>query len=217
MSVWVSGARSIWFLGVDPYRSAFSRFVISGVFSSSDIHHCLVMSFIWICTKLMHCLLLMRRLTMTNQGVVIRVDNSDHGSLSEGICPGIPWDSRDPVWKYLPSDQFPRPSLRILRVAVIDRHLTFGRCFMLLVAVFVIAAGLCWFFSLHIVYTTRLVMRDLQETMVSWHTRWKTMWWLKTIQKLRTFVAEFIRFAKIHFWGQIQVLNEYKRIGNVSE
>jgi hypothetical protein len=42
---------------------------------------------------------------------------------------------------------------------------------MLLVAVFVIAAGLCWFFSLRIVYTTRLVMQDLQETLVSWHIR----------------------------------------------
>lgn len=52
-------------------------------------------------------------------------------------------------------------------VTVIDRNLTFGRCFMLLVAVFVIAAGLCWFFSLRIVYTTRLVMQDLQDYFLS--------------------------------------------------
>lgn len=38
---------------------------------------------------------------------------------------------------------------------------------MLLVAVFVIAAGLCWFFSLRIVYTTRLVMQDLQDYFLS--------------------------------------------------
>eukprot|EP00435_Cladocopium_sp_Y103_P050715 s371_g15.t1 len=52
-------------------------------------------------------------------------------------------------------------------VTVIDRNLTFGRCFMLLVAVFVIAAGLCWFFSLRIVYTARLVMQDLQDYFLS--------------------------------------------------
>lgn len=93
MSVWVSGARSIWFVGVDPnhYRSAFSRFVISGEFSISDIHHCLVMSFTGICTKLMHCLLLMRRLTMTNQGlaglITVTMVPCQKGSAQE--CRGI--------------------------------------------------------------------------------------------------------------------------------
>ena len=143
----VCWAQSIWYLALDPN-------LIAARSPSWRHQH----------------LLLMRddasdQLTMTHQGFLGLIP-TDHG-CQRGCAQEFLRIDQIPFGNYCPQASVSAPiELRIPRITVVDRNLTFGRCFMLLVAVFVIAAGLCWFFSLRIVYTARLVMQDLQDTMV---------------------------------------------------